>query len=1070
MKLVREAIVVLSAVLMAWPSATATAQTKIAFPDPNFEAAVRSALAKPRGRLTSTDMESLTSLTVFHGGITNLSGLEWAINLTGLYLPGNSISDLSPLAGLSTLTDLNLGDNLITEGSALLGLTNLAGLWLYGNPIGSLTGLTNMNGLTSLTLYNNGLADIAPLARLTNLSYLELRWNPLTNAEPVLAGLTNLTTLHLGGTSISNVSFLQNLTRLNFLNLDHNGISDLSPLTVLPNLNGLDLSYNPLTNFDQLSAFTKLTSLYLSGTSISNVTALQSLTQLTTLMLYSNLVSDLSPLAGLTNLSDLGLSWNPTTNHEALAGLTNLVSLWLDGNSISNLSFVQGMVRLNALGLRYNRLGDLELLGGLTNLTAVHADYNQLTNIAALQSLPYLSWAGLVGNLLDLDNGSPATTLIQSLQSRGVNMPYLPQNQPPSLSVSANWTIATDAISSLGFYVSDDLTPSDKLLVTASSLNTNLITNANLLLAGTFYNRTLTVAPEPGQTGATEITLTVTDDAGLSTNVTVLVTVVVPQPVDVPDPNLEEVIRSMLGKPTDSLTSLDLESLNYLSIYNGNITDLSGLEWATNLTSLYLGYNSINNLTELQTLSQLTYLNLENNMITDLSPLSGLTNLNSLYLQQNLLTNIVSVQNLPMLSYLDVSLNLLDLSPGASGTLVVESLQGRDVAVISLPQREPPAIEVRTNWVIAVNATSSSSFSVTANGSSSENLIVTADSSNTNLLPNANVVVGRDINLVSLDWILTLTPVVDQVGITTITLTAIDGVGLSTTTTVLVTVVGPQPLAGILFNNTNLTWTTSGSSPWFGQNRVTHDGDLAAQSGAIGDAEESPLETTVVGPGKLTFWWRVSSEENWDWLEFYVNGVLQTNRISGEVDWQEQIVSIPLGTQTLRWQYSKDSGCCGYGSDAGWLDQVTFVPLSWLEAATTPTNGQFQLILHPIPGKLYEILVSTNLTGWSSLAVVVSTNDTILYSDTVANSDARFYRLHELPASSIWLQNPDRVGDAIQLVLHSPAGLRFEIQTSTNFASWSALATITNTLGTVQYTDTLAIDSPVHFYRALLVP
>ncbi len=40
------------------------------------------------------------------------------------------------------------------------------------------------------------------------------------------------------------------------------------------------------------------------------------------------------------------------------------------------------------------------------------------------------------------------------------------------------------------------------------------------------------------------------------------------------------------------------------------------------------------------------------------------------------------------------------------------------------------------------------------------------------------------------------------------------------------------------------------------------------------------------GPGTVTFWWKVSSEANYDWLSFYVDGVLQ-DRISGEVGWQQ---------------------------------------------------------------------------------------------------------------------------------------------------------------------------------------
>ena len=112
---------------------------------------------------------------------------------------------------------------------------------------------------------------------------------------------------------------------------------------------------------------------------------------------------------------------------------------------------------------------------------------------------------------------------------------------------------------------------------------------------------------------------------------------------------------------------------------------------------------------------------------------------------------------------------------------------------------------------------------------------------------------------------------------------------------------------------------------WTPQTANTHDGVDAAASGAISHGQESWLQTSVVGPGTLTFWWKVSSESSFDYLEFYINGTRQNGRIAGEVDWQQQIFTIPAGTATLRWRYMKD-GSDTYGQDRGWLDQVTFTP------------------------------------------------------------------------------------------------------------------------------------------------
>jgi hypothetical protein len=300
-----------------------------------------------------------------------------------------------------------------------------------------------------------------------------------------------------------------------------------------------------------------------------------------------------------------------------------------------------------------------------------------------------------------------------------------------------------------------------------------------------------------------------------------------------------------------------------------------------------------------------------------------------------------------------------------------------------------------------VNATASLSSRVTDNGTSTEELIVTANSSNTSLVSNTNVVVGHDQN--SGDWILTVTPASNQTGTTTITLTATNDVAMGTTTNFLLTVVEPQLLDGELFND-DLTWTTWGNAPWFAQSSISHDGDSAAQSGVIGDDGESWLETTVVGPGNLTFWWRVSSEHHWDWLEFYINGEPQTNRISGEVDWHQQTVRIPPGNQILSWLYLKDP-CCTHGLDAAWLDEVTFVPRIWIDLIDTPANGQCQLILHVVPGKSYEVQATTNLANWYTVTAVVATDMAMPFLDVDADAGGRFYRLRELPPNPTLLEN-----------------------------------------------------------------
>jgi hypothetical protein len=135
-------------------------------------------------------------------------------------------------------------------------------------------------------------------------------------------------------------------------------------------------------------------------------------------------------------------------------------------------------------------------------------------------------------------------------------------------------------------------------------------------------------------------------------------------------------------------------------------------------------------------------------------------------------------------------------------------------------------------------------------------------------------------------------------------------------------VVFVNPLAEAL--DTDLSFTTGGSANWFGQTTTSYyDGD-AAQSGDISDGEDSWIQTTVSGTVTVKFYWKVSSEEDFDFLEFYIDGSLQ-DRISGSVDWQQKMYTISTpGLHVLEWRYVKD-GSNGSGSDCGWLDKMEWV-------------------------------------------------------------------------------------------------------------------------------------------------
>jgi hypothetical protein len=177
---------------------------------------------------------------------------------------------------------------------------------------------------------------------------------------------------------------------------------------------------------------------------------------------------------------------------------------------------------------------------------------------------------------------------------------------------------------------------------------------------------------------------------------------------------------------------------------------------------------------------------------------------------------------------------------------------------------------------------------------------------------------------------------------------------------------------GQALNAPMLPWVAGGDAGWYPQQAVTHDGVAAGQSGRIGSGQQSCLSATVTGPGTLTFWWKVSSEERCDFLRFSVGGD-EKAAISGETDWELKSFKVPAGSQTLRWCYETDYSVSS-GLDAGCLDEVSFVSFQ-LSCPTWGTEGVFQFQINGAAPGNCVIHASTNLTDWMPICTNVVSGD-----------------------------------------------------------------------------------------------
>ena len=113
------------------------------------------------------------------------------------------------------------------------------------------------------------------------------------------------------------------------------------------------------------------------------------------------------------------------------------------------------------------------------------------------------------------------------------------------------------------------------------------------------------------------------------------------QIVDIPDPNLRAVIEDMLGKTAgETITVADMETLTELEAVFARITNLTGLEFATNLTKLVIITSNISDLSPLRGLTNLTTLAITGSRVSDISALADLINLTFLNLTGNNISDI----------------------------------------------------------------------------------------------------------------------------------------------------------------------------------------------------------------------------------------------------------------------------------------------------------------------------------------------------------------------------------------------------------------------------------------------
>ena len=368
--------------------------------------------------------------------------------------------------------------------------------------------------------------------------------------------------------------------------------------------------------------------------------------RLTRLAASKRQIKGLTGLEYATNLTELSLHQNSINHLRSLTGLTHLKSLSLWGNPISDLSPLANLTELTGLDLGACQISDTAPLANLTQLRWLHLHNNRIEDITSLTKLTRLTDLWLQSNqILDIT-------------------PLAELKQLTELALSHN------------------------RIVDVSSL-ADLVNLMNLKLAG---NSIRDFSP------LLELNLKNVDiDIHMLRELASV-------EVEIPDPNLERVIREKLGLSDETpFTQLVMKQLTDLDAGNSGIKDLAGLEYATNLTGLSLNQNKIRDLAPLAGLTRLEGLSLWGNPISDLSPLANLTQLRGLDLGVCQILNIPPLANLTRLEWLHLHNNRIeDITPLAKLTWLTDLwLQSNRIVDVSPLANLTLLKELRidSNWI-----------------------------------------------------------------------------------------------------------------------------------------------------------------------------------------------------------------------------------------------------------------------------------------------------------------------------------------------------------------------------------
>jgi hypothetical protein len=208
-------------------------------------------------------------------------------------------------------------------------------------------------------------------------------------------------------------------------------------------------------------------------------------------------------------------------------------------------------------------------------------------------------------------------------------------------------------------------------------------------------------------------------------------------------------------------------------------------------------------------------------------------------------------------------------------------------------------------------------------------------------------------------------------------------------------------------------WTFTGSQHWYPVPDTPYTGQYCMRSGAIPNQSHTRMSITipVISSDTISFMYRVSSEEAFDFLRFTINQT-EMGRWSGiQDDWRRAAFPVDSGEITFTWSYEKDHTFVA-GQDCAWIDYIVFPPTSLLSSVERVSPvATLQIYPNPTLGSLTIILNETADKG--GVLRVFSVDGQLTHHQPIAPGEKQITLDSGMPVAGLYLIRVDTPNGSI---------------------------------------------------------